>query len=450
MRIILHLFFILLFLPTTLQAQRASYFRRVFVDAEYYFLYEDYRDALPLYMELHNAFPDNANVACRIGLCYLNTPNEKHKALPFFEKASKSVTKSYNEGYFTETQAPYEVFLYYGRTLRIQNNFKKSSEAFKKYESLLAENDSVAHGIVTKERESLRLAQNYIENPVKVTFTSAGRGINSRFSEINPVVSADTNLMVFTSVQQFYSAIMVVNRRAKTWSIPLNINSQILADGEISTVGMSSDGYTVLFSRNDNDIFNLYTSKYDPVKDQWGSISRLPKEINSRNWENYASFSPSGDTIYFSSNRPEGQGGFDLYHSVRTPTGWSVAINTSRLLNTPFDEIAPIVSPDGKRLFFSSKGHGTMGGYDIFVSERVNGHWGAPVNLRYPINTTDDDVFYFPVGNGSSGYVSRVLPQSFGENDIYFLDFNLDSLIISNRNPLLLTPLLDATSYKQK
>ncbi len=447
MRKILHLTIFSLLLSMSVQAQRASYFRRLFVDAEYYFLYEDYRDALPFYLELHNAYPDNANISYRIGLCYLNIPNEKHKSIPFFEKASKSITQSYNEGYFTETQAPREVYLHYGRALRIRNEFQKSSNAFTKYSSLLTDADSVAKSVVTKELLSLALAQDFMENPITVKFTSAGRNVNTRFSEINPVVSGDSSMMVYTSVQQFYNAIMVANKRAKVWTLPLSINSQILADGIISTVGMSADGFTVLFSRNDNDVFNLYTSKYDPVKDQWGSISRLPKEINSRNWENYASFSPTGDTIYFSSNRPGGAGGFDLYQSVRTPTGWSVAVNLGGVINTPFDEIAPTVSSDGKRLFFSSKGHGTMGGYDIFVSEMVNGRWGRPVNLRYPINTTDDDVFFFPISNGSSGYVSRVLPQSFGENDIYLLEFDLDSLIKANRRPEFLSPLIDATGY---
>jgi hypothetical protein len=92
-------------------------------------------------------------------------------------------------------------------------------------------------------------------------------------------------------------------------------------------------------------------------------------------------------------------------------------------INTPFDEISPIMSHDGKKLFFSSKGHKTIGGYDIFVSHLVNGKWTKPKNLGYPLNTTDDDVFYFPIGDGSAGYMSRVMPQSFGGTDIYFVQF---------------------------
>jgi hypothetical protein len=419
---------VLLFISLSVQAQRASYYRRVFVDAEYYFLYEDYRDALPLYLELLDTYPDNANVQYRIGLCYLNIPNEKQKSIPFFEDAKKAITRTYNEGYFTETQAPPEVYLHYGQALRIVGEFDKARGAFAKYSEMI-ESDKEKMVVVSKELESLDYAQKLMESPLNVVFTSAGRTVNTRFPEINPVVSSDTSLLIYTSVQQFYSAIMQSNRRVKVWSHPMNLNTQIYADGEISTVGMSADGFTILLARNDNDVFNLYTSTYDPVKDVWSMLSRMPKEINSRNWETYASFSPSGDTLYFASNRPGGFGGFDLYYSVRNLSEWSEAINLGSVVNTPFDEISPFISHDGKRLFFSSKGHKTIGGFDIFVSERSSNSWRKPINLRYPLNTTDDDVFYQPVGDGSSGYVSRVMPQSFGESDIYLVEFNLDSLM---------------------
>ncbi|NHB70385.1 PD40 domain-containing protein [Perlabentimonas gracilis] len=425
-----HLYSILalLLFSLSVQAQRASYFRRIFVDAEYYFLYEDYRDALPLYMELLESSPDNANVQYRIGLCYLNIPNEKHKSIPFFERAQKAINHSYSEGYFTETQAPPEVFLYYGQALRITGELDKAREAFVKY-SEMVKDDSDKLRVVSKEVESLNYAQQLMAQPINLTYTSAGRTVNTRFSEINPVVSADTSIMIYTSVQQFYNAILQSNQRASIWSHPININSQLYADGEITTVGMSSDGKTILFARNDNDVFNLYIATYDGAKQQWSPLSRLPKEINSRSWETYATFSPSGDTLYFSSNRPGGFGGFDIYYSVLTPSGWSEAVNLGASVNTQFDEIAPALTHNGKRLFFSSTGHKTMGGYDTFVTERKGQGWGKPVNLGYPFNTTDDDIFFQPIGDGSAGFLSRILPQSFGGFDIYLVEFDLDSIL---------------------
>lgn len=406
-------------------SQRTSYFRRVFVDAEYYLLYEDYKEALPLYIEIFNSFPDNANVNYRIGLCYLNIPNEKQKAMPFFEKAKQSITNEYKEGYFTETNAPLEVYLHYGIALRVASQFDKAMEAFQEYLGLLPNDDSNKEQrlMVHKEMQSIEYAQELMEKPINVRFTSVGKHINARFAEINPVVSADESTMIYTSIQQFYNALLTSEKRAGVWNNPMGINSHLFADGPIATVGLSSDGNTLLLARNDNDVYNLYISTFDSAKGSWSAMSRLPKEINTRHWENYACFSPTGDTIYYSSNQPGGMGGFDIYMSVKTDNGWTAGENLSLNINTPYDEIAPYISPDGKRLFFSSNGHPTMGGFDTFVSELKDGKWSKPRNLGYPFNTTDDDIFFCPIGDGSKGYVSRLMPQSFGNNDIYLVEF---------------------------
>jgi tetratricopeptide (TPR) repeat protein len=409
------------------QAQRASYFKRIFVDAEYFLLYEDYRDALPLFLELHGAFPRNANIAYRIGLCYLHLPNEKHKSIPFFELALTNISQTYNEGHFTEVQAPIEAHLYMGKAFRVLQDFDNAIESFNKYKNLLSEHQTHEQIIINREIIAIENAKALIENPISVRFSSVGRNISTRFAELYPVVSADNNTLIYTSVQQFYNAILISKRRANVWGNPVNINAQMIADGPIVTVGISADGRNLLLVRNDYDIYNIYTSRLDTVRNVWSPIVKLPKEINSRSKENFAAYSPSGDTIIFSSNRTGGAGGYDLFMSRRTATGWSEATNLGDDLNTPFDEIAPTISRDGKKLYFSSKGHNSMGGYDIFVSHFKNGKWQKPLNIGYPFNTTDDDVFYFPLGDGSKGYVSRFLPNGSGENDIYFVEFNLES-----------------------
>ncbi|MFP4555739.1 MAG: hypothetical protein ACLFNU_02605 [Bacteroidales bacterium] len=422
---ILYTIILVIILSVSVQAQRASYFRRLFVDAEYYLLYEDYRDALPLYMELYEKYPNNANVAYRIGQCYLNIPNQKHRSLSFFELAIKDITDSYNEGYFTEKQAPPEAYLNYGRALRIQYDFEKALDALNKYKALISGNNSEGAALANHEIKSIEYAQESMGTPIDVKFTSVGRTVNSRFPEIMPVVTQDEEMLVYTSVQQFYSAIMMSTRRSDIWTHPINLNSQMFADGPIRTTGISADGTTLLLARNDNDIFNLYTSNYDSTNNSWSVISRMPREINSRSWENYASFSPTADTLYFSSNRSGGAGGFDIYMSAKVDGEWGEAVNMGEVFNTTFDEIAPVISHDGQKLFFSSKGHTTMGGFDVFVSYKENGKWTKPQNLGYPLNTTDNDVFFYPVGNGARGYMSRSMPDNAGEDDIYLVEFDV-------------------------
>jgi outer membrane protein OmpA-like peptidoglycan-associated protein len=124
--------------------------------------------------------------------------------------------------------------------------------------------------------------------------------------------------------------------------------------------------------------------------------------------ETHATLSPDGKYLYFTSDRKGGFGGLDIYRSEKMDSVWGVPVNLGPLVNSPFNEETPFISTDSKKLFFSSQGHYNMGGYDIFFCERdQNGEWLPPVNLGYPINTADDDLFFYPLGTGSTGYQAR-------------------------------------------
>jgi len=426
MRRLISFVFITIFLTINVFAQKDSYLKRVFVDAEYYLLYEEYRDALPLYLEILKTYPENANIWFRIGQCYLNIPTEKSKSLSYFEKATTKVSDKYREGYFNENKAPKETYLLYGRALRICGEFDKAIEAFTAYKDLLNSNNIADYFVVNKELESVVNARNLINNPRKFTVKPLSRTINTNFSEINPVSNSLGNVLVYTSLQRFYNAVLFSEFKDSTWSTPINLNAQLFADGPISTVGLSEDGGSLVLSRNDNDDFNLYMSKFDKQKKAWSQLEKLPKEINGRSWETYGSLSGVGDTLFFSSNKEGGFGGFDLYMSIKSTAGvWSNPVNLGAEINTPMDESAPFITHVGKKMFFCSKGHSTMGGYDIFVSNFYAGRWRTPVNLGYPLNTTDDDLFFFPIGDGTKGLISRTTSESKGDDDICLVIIDL-------------------------
>lgn len=416
------LLFLSIFLSLNVLGQKDSYFKRVFVDAEYYLLYEEYRDALPLYLEIKRAFPNNANIDFRIGQCYLNIPNEKNRSIPYFEKAITKISEKYKEGYFTEINAPKEAYLFYGRALRINGDFDKALEIFNSYKKLIDPNDKSDNYLVDVEIQSIYEAKRMIANPIQVKFKSLGRKVNSNFPEINPVSNLSGTKLIYSSLQRFYNAILFSEFKDSSWTTPTNLNPQLFADGPISTVGISENGESVVLSRNDNDDYNLYISKLDKDKKVWAQLEKLPKEINGRSWETFGSLSKRGDTLYFSSNREGGFGGFDLYMSVKsTLSVWSNPVNLGSEINTPLDESSPFITSEGKKLFFCSRGHSTMGGYDIFVSSRNDSRWGIPKNLGYPLNTTDDDIFFFPIGDGTKGFISRSTPESQGDTDIYLV-----------------------------
>jgi outer membrane protein OmpA-like peptidoglycan-associated protein len=129
--------------------------------------------------------------------------------------------------------------------------------------------------------------------------------------------------------------------------------------------------------------------------------------------------------MFFTSNRPGGFGGRDIWMMKRLPDGkWAKAQNLGDGINTPFDEESPYLHPDGRTLFFSSQGHNTMGGFDVFKSElQEDGTWGEPSNVGYPVNTTGDDVFYYPSLDGKHAYFSSFRKDGKGEQDMYELEF---------------------------
>ncbi|RPH33674.1 MAG: hypothetical protein EHM93_04225 [Bacteroidales bacterium] len=421
------LFFYFLFLLVfNAFGQKDSYFKRVFVDAEYYLLYEEYRDALPLYLEIKRSYPNNANIDFRIGQCYLNIPTEKNKSIPYFEKAIAKISDKYREGFFTEYNAPKEALLLYGRALRIDGAFEKALEAFVGYKRLVSPDEKAENYVIDIEIQSIEVAKSMISNPKNYILKSLGKRVNSSFPEINPISNSSGNILIYTSLQRFYNAILFSEYKDSAWTTPTNLNPQLFADGPISTVGISEDGGSIVLSRNDNDDFNLYISHFDKSKNTWAQLEKLPKEINGRSWETFGSLSRMGDTLYFSSNREGGFGGFDIFMSVKSSSGlWSNPKNLGSEINTPLDESAPFITSEGKQLFFCSRGHATMGGYDIFVSTQNAGRWNIPQNLGYPLNTTDDDIFFFPIGDGKKGFISRSTPESFGDTDIYLITIGI-------------------------
>ena len=151
---------------------------------------------------------------------------------------------------------------------------------------------------------------------------------------------------------------------------------------------------------------------------------KLSENVNSSAIENYASISPDGRTLYFTSDRSNSKGGFDIYSSIKDEKGeWSKAQNLGKGINTDMDESTPFMASDNKTLYFSSKGHFNMGGFDIFYSTNdAPKKWQEPVNIGFPINNTNDNLFYCPVLTGTSGYYSRITKDGKGQEDIYRLE----------------------------
>lgn len=266
---------------------------------------------------------------------------------------------------------------------------------------------SQGNKLIIAERDTLR-----------IEIERLGSEINSNFNEYAPVITADGGYMYFTSrrpytekekkknresMERIYEAIW--DEKTNSWlqAEPLapDVN---LAGRNISNVAISNDGQRLLIYQDDKygngDIYEAYLSGAT-----WSSPLNLGNVINSDAHESSASISPDGKTIYFVSARKGGIGGRDIWKATKGSDGeWSQAENLGKTINTKEDEEGVFIHPDGKTLYFSSKGHNTMGGYDIFKSELKNGEWSKPVNMGSPINTEENDLFFVLAANGKKGY----------------------------------------------
>jgi len=411
------LFIIILFSLNTF-CQTKQDLKKVFINAEFSILYEEYREALPLFLEIYNSGRDDANIKQRIGLCYLNIPNQKDLALSFLEAAIKDVSTTYKPGFYNEKQAPIETYYHLGVAYRINNRLLDAIDAFNKYKQVLDPNDHENFTLVEAQIKACNNALELTRTPTNIIESNLGKNINSEYYNSNPLVSEDEETIVFSSELRFYDGVFLSKKRDNRWLPARNISLEFASENPLKPVYLTRDGNTLYLQRNDNDILNLYISKYE--ERVWSPVQKLNSNINSSSSENHACITDDGKTLYFTSNRPGGFGGFDIYKSELGANGdWGPAINLGNTINTVFNEATPFITEDGNILYFSSEGHFNIGGYDIFTSKKNGNNWSTPENLGYPFNSTDNDLFFFPLKNGEIAYYSKYKSTGFGENDIY-------------------------------
>jgi len=377
---------------------------------------------------------ENINVNYKLGYCLLQTETNKVDALKYLEKAT---SKRFNSGYDpydpSEKAAPIEALYYLAIAQHLNMKFDESTESLELMKSQINKN----HRFSTQINRAIEVngfAKIQVASPKKYTITNAGATINSVFADFGPVLSFDESSMFFTSrrlrpdstnakirdfiTDKYRDDIYVSFKdRSGNWTQPelLNLNS----DDHDATISVSPDGNTLFIYQ---DSLGDGQVKYSTLLGEtWNAPVKLSSNINSKYWETHCTISANGNELYFVSDRPNGSGLRDIYRCDRNANGsWGAAQNLGNIINTAYDEDAPFLSVDGKYLYFASKGHATMGGFDLFVSERKpDGSWGAPENLGYPLNTVDDDIFFQPMADGKRAFYSSRKDGGLGDLDIY-------------------------------
>ncbi len=411
--------FVILIFSISVSSQTNKVIQESFLDAEYFFMNEDYSDAITYYLRLYEERPDNSNLAYRIGICYLNTPGKKDLSVKYLEIAAENMSAKNREGTINQIAAPYDALYELAKAYRINFKFDKAKEVFQNYAKTLLADDLENMEFVNHEIEICNVAKDLIANPVSYEEENIGELINDEKANFNPVISADGNSFAFMVSLKFYDAVMFSRSIDGKWSAPVNITPEIQSDGDLYISCLSADGKLLILSKDDNFNSDIFTSSFDGTS--WTKSVKLNKNINTKYWESHGFISDDNDQIIFASDRPGGYGGLDLYVSHKVNMDWGPAVNLGPEINTQFNEDRPFLINNGKTLFFSSQGHENIGGYDLFRSDlQSNSSWSKPGNLGYPINTPDDNIFFMPADNGKSGYYS-VLKESggFGKEDIY-------------------------------
>ncbi len=394
-----------------------------FYDGAFFLAEEDYGEALSAFKKVYNAgYENNSNINYLIGSCYLRLSGEKKEAIPYLEKAITNVSENYNEGSFKQESAPYDAYLLLGNAYRINEDLEKACEYYNKYSGLLKKNQEYELLFTKKQIENCKRAKTAIQNPIKLEKENLGKMYNSRLDNYNPVRSGDGLKLAYMSEQRFYNAIYFVEFSGGRWSNPINITPQIQSDGDQYVTSLSQDGSQMFLSRISVDDADIMMSTYEAKR--WSKSQNIGKPVNSKYFESHASISSDGKHLYFISNRKESLGGMDIFVSELLKDGksWSDPVNLGPVINTMLNEDSPFISTDGKTLYFSSQGHENIGGYDIFYSKLdENGNWTEPIPYAYPLNTTDDELFFFPVEDGNKGYMARIEDNGIGKEDLYFV-----------------------------
>ncbi len=418
--------FLLIILAASLTCRSQDNIRlqEAFYDAEYFLMRGDYSDALPYYQGIFVAMPDNASIAFRLGLCYLNIEGSKNLAIEYLEKASQKLTGKYREGSLRQTEAPYEALFFLGDAYRINYMFEKAKDAYSRYRQTILPSDIGNLMFVDQQIASCNNAPALMAEPVRFTVEEVDDILNDVNDNFFPVVSPDGKAIVFMTSMKFYDAIMFSRFMRNEWTPPVNITPELQSDGDHYVSCLTADNTMMLLSKDDNINSDIWMSRFDGMR--WEPARKLKKEINTKYWEAHGFITEDGSTLIFASDRPGGFGGLDLYTSkLGTDGEWGIPVNMGPEINSPFNEDRPFLINGGKTLFFASQGHRNMGGYDIFRSQiQYNGLWGTPENIGYPLNTPDDNIFFCPADNGKAGYISIYARDGgSGKADIYRIRF---------------------------
>ena len=378
-----------------------------------------YSQAVFYYQKAQSFNPNNAELNYKIGSCMLFT-NNKENAFSYLKKAA-SLSNDF----------PNDFLFYKGMCLQLDGEFGNAIEQFELFRNSAKK----------KELELFEmLAKKYIKecNSSVDVLSQTHRiwvdnlSLNTEYDDWSPCLSADGDLLLFTSnrpnensannIGSYDQDIYYSNKKSRKFKSIFSLSELNSSSDDVSG-GLSYDGQRLLIFKEEDGNTDVYESELNGK--YWGEVNRkMGKKSRGGNTdknETFASFDPPDIKVYYITDGGH-SGNKNIYFSGvmnRERNIWGKG-QSAGVVNTKFQEGSVYIHPDGKTMYFSSKGHNTLGGYDIFVSYVDDlGHWGKPINLGYPINTPYDDLFYSATASGRYAFIASNRAGGKGGLDIY-------------------------------
>ena len=435
---------LLISVPYLLFTQDESTVRRNFNLAESLETVDDFAGSLKLFKILVKEDPNNANFNFRLANAIIMSKSQMDP-LPYLERAAKGVNPRSYKANYKNRFAPEQTWSLISREYHRSMQFSKAISA---YDSVLKYTDKRNAVLVNEIKGYIANCQSGVQlmkRPIKVRhldFPPLGKyNINAH----SPLFSPDESVFLFTMsekpapVQTAPDAVVEVDDNIYSmdlikgkWSAPKQLSTNISSTRKEASIGISPDGKTLLMYRDDMGDGNIYYSALLDGK-VWSRPKKFPSPINSASLESHATLSADGNVLYFTSDRKGGYGGMDIYMSKKDSRGrWGDAVNLGPDINTKWHEESPHLQAYSNILYFCSNRPESMGGFDVFRCELVDDSKITKlVNLGYPINTADNELFFKTTVDGHKGYFSSNCKSSFGELDLVVVEF-LDAKLFPN------------------
>jgi len=414
------------FIPVFSQQDSVSLSEEYYRQGMEVFDYSHRKQATEMFMLAAKANPNSAKAQFMTGRSIMLTI-QKELSLEYFKKA-----------YTLDPKIDPDILYYLGQSFHYSEKFDSAILLYNRYNRLLARSldyeKSKKISEVNRKIFECNNAKIMVAQPVDVTLANLDEHINSEWPDYAPTINADETFMVFTTRRpdgnlnnriavdnEYYEEIFYSRKQGDVWSPAQNLTGSLNNNYHNASVNLSPDGKEMLLYHDSNggDILSAFLRP----DGTWTDPEVL--EINTEYIENSATITADGQKLFFSSNRPGGYGGTDIYMVTKNTKGkWSNPQNLGKLINTELDEDGVFVSASGKNLYFSSNGHAGMGDLDIYKSayNAEKGTWERPINMGYPVNSVENDIYIVLTRDEDFAYISSVRKEGIGEQDIYKID----------------------------